>query len=506
MTTELVLGPILRRVVGGSATIWVQTSHPGTVVVTAGAAAGRATTFTAHGRHFALVRVDGLTGRTPYTVSLDGESVWPVAGDERPAPVIAASGGPSARLVFGSCRHLGLGTTDLTDALDAYARRLAHDPKTQWPDSLVLLGDQVYADQATTFDDYAKLYESSWAKPAVRWLLSTVPSLMIFDDHEIVDDWNTSLHWRETYTARPGWPAQISAGLGSYWVYQHLGNLAPDELAADPVLNMVRDNAVDASVVLDAFGLRADTARDWYRWSVAADFGRTRVIVVDNRAGRVVEGDREMLNEPTWQWLVDQANTGDIDHVVIGTSLPWLLAPSLHNLEAWNTYRADQEADVARRDEKIRQWLDLEHWAAFPKSFARLSQWLDSLSHKDLGSIAVISGDVHHSYAVRAELGDPRTPIHQIVCSPLRQLLNRWTAWQLRLAWQRPMRALSTPMVRRAARPGGVRRWRRIGKVNYRNTIGTLEYTDKKQARAVLEGTNGNGTLHTLLSLRLTAR
>ena len=35
------------------------------------------------------------------------------------------------------------------------------------------------------------------ADPEVRWLLSCVPTAMIFDDHDVRDDWNTSAVWRQ---------------------------------------------------------------------------------------------------------------------------------------------------------------------------------------------------------------------------------------------------------------------------------------------------------------------
>src|SRR3712207_8723288 len=35
------------------------------------------------------------------------------------------------------------------DALDTYAERLTGQPEDTWPDALVLLGDQVYADELT---------------------------------------------------------------------------------------------------------------------------------------------------------------------------------------------------------------------------------------------------------------------------------------------------------------------------------------------------------------------
>ena len=50
---------------------------------------------------------------------------------------------------------------------------------------------------------------------------------MIFDDHDIRDDWNASLDWKRKMEATSWWHGRIVAGLASYWVYQHLGNLSP---------------------------------------------------------------------------------------------------------------------------------------------------------------------------------------------------------------------------------------------------------------------------------------
>src|SRR5437016_9217199 len=145
----LLLGPLLRRVVGDRATVWVETSAPATVAVRAGTGSGAARTFTAFGRHYALVVVDGLAAdaATPYQVLVDGEPAWPPPGYERPPPVIRtrAEGAP-VRLVFGSCREASPRAVRRLppDALDGYAARLAGTGR-DWPDTLLLLGDQVYA-------------------------------------------------------------------------------------------------------------------------------------------------------------------------------------------------------------------------------------------------------------------------------------------------------------------------------------------------------------------------
>jgi hypothetical protein len=52
---------------------------------------------------------------------------------------------------------------------------------------------------------------------------------MIFDDHDIRDDWNASLSWKKKMEPTSWWHERIVAGLASYWVYQHLGNLSPQE-------------------------------------------------------------------------------------------------------------------------------------------------------------------------------------------------------------------------------------------------------------------------------------
>ncbi len=161
LTTSLLIGPVLRRVAGDRATIWVETSAPTVVsVLAAGGASGQAPTFTAFGHHYALVVVDGLApdSASAYEVRLDDRPVWPLADSPYPPSVIRTRAADDAdqpvRMIFGSCRETTQHATSRRlppDALDAYARRLMQrpdDPACR-PDLLVLLGDQVYADKTS---------------------------------------------------------------------------------------------------------------------------------------------------------------------------------------------------------------------------------------------------------------------------------------------------------------------------------------------------------------------
>jgi hypothetical protein len=530
----VVLGPLLRRVEGDRATVWVQTDQPATVEIRAGAKAhGAARTFCVHGHHYALVVVDDLppAASTPYEVLIDGEVAWPRPDDRYPPPAIRtrAPGDPT-RLVFGSCRKATpYSTTGFPpDALDAYAVRLATDKSQPVPDLIVLLGDQVYADetpdkikhwlkdrrhrhsdapatQVIDFHEYTKLYLDSWSDPEIRWLLSTVPSAMIFDDHEIIDDWNSSAGWRAEITQQSWWSHRIQAGLASYWVYQHLGNLAPSALAEDPIYAAVSSTA-DATAILDDFATRAEHERSSYRWSYTLDIDRTRLVVLDNRAGReLTPGHRSMLPESEWEWFFSVVR-GEYDHLVVGSSLPWLLPPAIHHLEAISERLAESPKRlVARLAERTRLALDLEHWASFEKSFDALSVLLGQIGAGPSApsTISVLSGDVHHSYAAKALYGPEVTsPVHQLTCSPVHNEAPKAVRPAMRFGWN-PSAARA---LRAAARAIGLRRpavrWRKIVGPYFGNAVGTLVHSGR-QARMTLEGTRPDKRLTVVGQLRL---
>ncbi len=283
----ILLGPMLRHVGERDATIWVETSGPCEVEVRTADAAGRDRTFHVAGHHYAIVAIDGLEAGSSlvYEVRLDGELAWPPADWPYPASRIRTVDRDSpVKLTFGSCREApregGLRHhDDRADVLTAFADRMLGQPREDWPELMVFAGDQVYADDTTPamrafirsrrdirkppktevadFEEYTRLYRETWSEPKTRWLLSTMPTSMIFDDHDVRDDWNTSHAWRLDMAKQPWWDARITGALMSYWIYQHLGNLSPGALAADETLRAVRA-APDGEPILRAFARRAD--------------------------------------------------------------------------------------------------------------------------------------------------------------------------------------------------------------------------------------------------------
>ncbi|MGH3918329.1 MAG: hypothetical protein ACRDRY_03375 [Pseudonocardiaceae bacterium] len=133
----------------------------------------------------------------PYTVNLDGEQAWPEPGSELPPSRIrTVDPDAPARLVFGSCRtsvphDKKHNLTHGFDVLRCFANELRNTDESAWPTTLILLGDQVYADEPPDdvlefirkrrgthdspddklrdFDEFAELYRIAcrrWSSPS----------------------------------------------------------------------------------------------------------------------------------------------------------------------------------------------------------------------------------------------------------------------------------------------------------------------------------------------------
>ena len=535
---ELLLGPLLRYAGETDATVWVETDAACEVEVLG----GRSRTFHVEGHHYALVHVARLEpgGAYEYEVLLDGERRWPEAGSPFPPSMICTlADGESLKLVFGSCRisapheppytlsseedERGLGV----DALYAMAMRLRDEPVESLPRGLVLLGDQIYShkppldtldfirsrrdtgkppgEEVASFEEYAHLYRDSWGDPAIRWLLSTVPSAMIFDDHEVADDWNISEAWVEETRNHPWWNDQISGSHVSYWIYQHLGNLSPKELAENDLFERVK-TAEDAGPVLREYAYRAHRESAGTRWSFYRDFGGARLVMIDSRGGRVLErGQRSMVDAEEWRWIEEYA-IGGFDHLLLGTSLPVLLGPGMHHLQAWNEAVCSGVwgERAAEWGEKIRRSQDLDHWSSFRDSFVRLTDLIRRVGAGEKGrppaSILVFSGDVHHGYLTESTFRDDEveSSVYQVVCSPLRNSLPGDKSRLQRLAWTKPGELAGRALSRLAGLSDPEIRWSLThGSLWFENQIASLELNGRQATltfeKAVLDGSGEPG-------------
>jgi hypothetical protein len=531
--TTLILGPILRHVTETTATIWVETSGPCEVAVL-----GSSTrTFTVEGHHYALVVVEGLTPNTvtEYRVAIDGGVVWPQPDDPFGVPTIRTLGGGTQRVIFGSCRAaapheppyslelddhpLGRGV----DSLRAHGLRMLRSPQEEWPTLMVLVGDQVYADDPSPkvqrrlcrrrktvrkpdeadarddqkpddivggFEQYTWLYHESWTSDVERWLFSVVPSTMIFDDHDVIDDWNISERWVKDIRAEPWWDNHIIGGMMSYWIYQHLGNQSPQQIADEGILAALLA-ADDGSELLRRWAQESERftpVPGGYHFSYHRDLGDVRLIVIDNRNGRVLDpAARQLVDDDEWAWVARRAHE-PCRHLLIASSLPMLVPGGLHDLQYWNeALCAGKWGKLpARLAERVRRSIDLEDWAAFDLSFRKLCDLLASVGTTADGreapeTITLLSGDIHFAYIATAEFPDRSevtSRISQVVSSPIRNALRRRERRVIRFSLSRVGRSIGR-WLRRSVR-GEITPlvWELDHGPYFANNIGLLAFTD----------------------------
>ena len=526
---QLILGPMLRHVTETTATIWVETDSRCAVEIL-----GHTTrTFCVEGHHYALVVVDALApgSVTPYEVHLDGTKVWPPPVTRFPPSVIRTIGPGPLRVFFGSCRtaapHEPPWSLELAhdargrgvDALRAHALRMVHQPADQWPHLVMLLGDQIYADDSSPetrarirerrtnaadepptdrvadFEEYTWLYQESWRPEVERWFFSVVPSAMIFDDHDMIDDWNISASWVRDIRQLPWWQEHVIGGLVSYWIYQHLGNLSPAEIREEGMLEALM-SLDDGGAFLREWARRSEEftpVPGGYRFSYSRDLGSVRLVVVDCRNGRVLEpGARSMLDADEAAWVAARCRA-DVDHLLIATSLPVFVTGALHDLQSWNEAVCDGAwgRPGAWVGERLRRSLDLEDWPAFMRSFDELIALL-----ADIGSgtdapatISVLSGDIHFSYvaAVRfPERFGVTSRVNQLVSSPMRNALVPRERRAIRFALSRTGKWIARGLRRLAGRRHSELSWKMTHGPVFANVVGEATF-DGREARVVVE-------------------
>ncbi|HEY7051875.1 MAG TPA: alkaline phosphatase D family protein [Mycobacterium sp.] len=514
---EVKVGPLLRHVGDTDATIWVETTERCTVEVLG----HEAHTFEVEGHHFAIVCVQNLDPETehPYEVRLDGMKAWPPPDYEFPPPrVRLMPRDGKLRLLFGSCRASAPHRPPYTfqrwwhpkgkgiDVLHTYGMRMLRQPSALWPDALLMLGDQLYADQVNDtikelvadrevhadgpvevledFEEYCIGYWDAWTEPVVRWMLSTIPTSMIFDDHEINDKWNTSQAWLDEKRQTDWYETRIIGGLMAYWIYQHLGNLSPQELVEEQTFQAVSESR-HGSEAVRAMAKNAESDDGVSRFSLCRDLGPARLIVADARTGRqLAPGRRKIMTDDEWGWITSKVD-GDYDHLLFASSLPFLLPYGMHYLEGWSEAVADGQWGRRLRGlgEKVRIGANLDHWACFQDSYRRFEDFVADVATGQFRpspkSMVMFGGDVHHCWVSEVQLPEDApatdTKLWQVVCSGLRKEVQASERIVLRLGHTRLAEIVGRILVG-TTRVGMPRlRWRPVTLPHFRNQVGTLD-------------------------------
>ncbi len=292
--------------------------------------------------------------------------------------------------------------------------------------------------------------------PKAARALANCSTYMIWDDHEVTDDWNLTGRWlSRVYSKRPG-KAIVRNGAMAYGLFQGWGN-DPKLFAADGNNKDFLDEAVAlyagngpfpaaaSARMEEILGFPGTAAAKRAKWHYRIDGPRHRTIVLDTRSlrdtGSAVSTRSPKLLGDSLDTQIPNGPLSDGRELLVVISAPPVLGPNLFdkvmqplaaavkdtsnaisNLLKDGPYVAKQELRRALKYTDGAEAFDFESWASNEEHQEQLFKKLASYS-----SVVLLSGDVHFGCTLTLDYwkGSSATParIVQLTSSGAR---NGW--------------------------------------------------------------------------------
>ncbi|NVD06886.1 alkaline phosphatase family protein [Vibrio sp. JPW-9-11-11] len=240
----------------------------------------------------------------------------------------------------------------------------------------------------------------------VQRLFAHIPTYMIFDDHDITDDWNLTIGWEMAAYGNPFSKRIIGNGLIAYWLCQGWGN-EPSNFSPQFV-QRVKDflTAPDSN----NHDHLIDHLYRFEQWHYTIERS-PKVVVLDTRTRRWRSESR--MNKPSglmdWEAMVElQQALLHQDKVIIVSAAPMFGVKFIETLQRIVTALGKP------------LMVDAENWMAHRGSANTL---LSIFTHtKTPTNFVILSGDVHYSFAYDITLRFRRNSpnIYQVTCSGLK--------------------------------------------------------------------------------------
>ncbi|PSU34048.1 alkaline phosphatase D family protein [Photobacterium lutimaris] len=242
--------------------------------------------------------------------------------------------------------------------------------------------------------------------PQVRRLMAHVPTYMIFDDHDITDDWNLTVGWEQAAYHNHFSRRIIGNGLISYWLCQGWGN-APenfDETFFSHIEAYFDHPSSDSQDSLIDFLYRFE---QWH-YTISTS---PKMLVLDTRTRRWRSESK--MNKPSglmdWEALSElQMSLINEPAVILVSAAPMFGVKFIESLQRGMTWLGQPLL------------IDAENWMAHPGSANTL---ISIFTHtKTPTNFVILSGDVHYSfvYDVKLRFRNSSPNIYQITSSGIK--------------------------------------------------------------------------------------
>jgi len=228
----------------------------------------------------------------------------------------------------------------------------------------------------------------------IRRLLANIPVYMIFDDHEVTDDWNLNPAWEANMYSNRFGKRMVSNALAAYWAFQGWGNDPDkfDDAFMDTIEAHLNQHQASGAKV-DAFDTQMLDRQVVDRWSYTLPT-KPFTVVLDTRMHRESGSDGPagacvLMNGHSRDWLNQILHQQRNDQ---GEDYPLLLISAS---PVFGFARMEKFQQIALELGLSTATLDLESWR---EGFTLLESVLTQAG-SGVQAVTVLSGDVHYSFS-----------------------------------------------------------------------------------------------------------
>lgn len=238
--------------------------------------------------------------------------------------------------------------------------------------------------------------------PHFEKMLANTPTLMIFDDHDVTDDWNLTADWEQHVYGNRVTKHIIRDALVSYTVFQGWGN-CPDQ--AQPLIEQVKQLSTQHDFASEAL---TEAIFDHNHWHYEVDTSPA-IVVLDTRTHRW--RSESSIKNPSglmdWERLehLEQELFKPQKSILVVSPAPVFGVKAIEVMQS-GCEMIGQELLV-----------DVENWMAHKGSAKKLMNMLRHDSAPD--EVIILSGDVHYSFCFSAQrrFSSDTDKIWQLTCS-----------------------------------------------------------------------------------------
>jgi hypothetical protein len=247
------------------------------------------------------------------------------------------------------------------------------------------------------------------ALPAVRRVLANTPTYMVFDDHDVTDDWNLTEEWKDRVYGCAAGKRIVSNALGAFFAFQGWGN-QPEQFDAS-IKTAIANFTLASEDEFDSAGATYDSVLwSWNEWSFYTPT-QPPIFCLDTRTQRSYDsakGAARLVGHEGLKRVVSLAAAAGHEK---GDALVLVSPVPVFGFEL-------QERRQKYLVDKLGPYdIDFEAWHSNLRGLVEFMKVV--IEELEPSHVVLLSGDVHYGVNARASfvVGDREMPFVQLVSS-----------------------------------------------------------------------------------------